>query len=997
MSAAASSSPPPRARKASQGEECPSIRVHLPSGEAKTLKVGESIDIKGIIQLLLSRLSEDEKAYSHLYAMRLMNVESREPIWLHQDMTLSQVKANNADKLKCEDEEWALELRIRYLPTDLSDLYDRDKITFSYFYDQVRHDYLQKNFESLDLDTAIQLCCIEIRRYFKDMPGISLEKKSNFEYLEKEVGLRRFFPGLILRNQKPKALRKLILANFKKFSHLTDYECVLKFFEILKSVYRFDHERFRCALGSGWSIPVELVIGASKGIAYIIDSAVTATHMADFSHIKSIRTILPARGGEPDYRTGKPVLQLDVAGSADLLSITCPSVQVAENMADLIDGYCRIVNQSKTSIWIRKNSDSLDSEFSTCRPGHKVLCSEDYSEILDEEECGDYSSPSRDYEIPRSRLELQDIIGEGQFGDVHRGIYSRSGEEICVAVKTCKVAGGNMADKFLEEAFIMQQFDHRHIIKLLGIVSAPPIWIVMELARLGELRAYLQNNKSRLDLSHLLLYSHQLSTALSYLESKKFVHRDIAARNVLVSSENVVKLADFGLSRWIEHNSYYKASRGKLPIKWMAPESINFRRFTTASDVWMFGVCIWEILMFGVKPFQGIKNSEVIGMLEGGERLSRPPGCPSRLYSLMLQCWSYEPRERPTFQELKAVLFETLGDVRFSDSLGGSGYATPWTAAAAGEEEEEQPRGTSLPPNIPSQMNQSSSSSPMNGRSRCPKTEETEVLSLRGPEHRALFTQIKQQQKQSEEDSKWLLQEELNLKKRLSITASFGSETSTDSYSDSTAPHPGHISPSLPPPHSSCHHAYAFEKDGSSTPNSADERVKELRSSKTAALDRSNDGVYEATTNVVRAVMSLSQAVKHQLSSQYLEKVRTVGVELRHLLSSVDVLVPAFPPPTHRQVEMAHKVLSKDMADLVDSFKLVQKYLNVTVEAEYQRGMLSASHVLAMDAKNLLDVIDNIRLKYPTVDDHIIRGKSVGCSSSGGNTSTNSSTASGKN
>lgn len=163
----------------------------------------------------------------------------------------------------------------------------------------------------------------------------------------------------------------------------------------------------------------------------------------------------------------------------------------------------------------------------------------------------------------------------------------------------------------------MQQFEHPHIIRLIGVCSEAPIWLVMELARLGEMRAYLQSNKHRLDLATLLLYTFQLSTALSYLESKKFVHRytyhtnesacyfisrtsqsnihnffhcrDIAARNVLVSSHNCVKLADFGLSRWVEDQSYYTASKCKLPIKWMAPESINFRRFTTSSDVWMFG------------------------------------------------------------------------------------------------------------------------------------------------------------------------------------------------------------------------------------------------------------------------------------------------------------------------------------------------------------------------------------------------------------------------
>lgn len=135
----------------------------------------------------------------------------------------------------------------------------------------------------------------------------------------------------------------------------------------------------------------------------------------------------------------------------------------------------------------------------------------------------------------------------------------------------------------------MQQFDHQHIIKLLGICSTSPIWIVMEWAKLGELRAYLQNNRHTLNTHTLLTFAYQLSTALSYLESKGFVHRDIAARNVLVSEKDCVKLADFGLSRWLEESNYYKASKGKLPIKWMAPESINFRRFTTASDVWMFG------------------------------------------------------------------------------------------------------------------------------------------------------------------------------------------------------------------------------------------------------------------------------------------------------------------------------------------------------------------------------------------------------------------------
>lgn len=133
------------------------------------------------------------------------------------------------------------------------------------------------------------------------------------------------------------------------------------------------------------------------------------------------------------------------------------------------------------------------------------------------------------------------------------------------------------------------------------------------------------------------------------------MHRDIAARNVLVNSSHCIKLGDFGLSRWVDH-SFYHSTKGMLPIKWMAPESINFHRFTTASDVWMFGVCMWEILMFGVKPFQGIKNSDVISKLENGERLPLPPNCPPRLYSVMSQCWDYKPSKRLSFKSVKETL-----------------------------------------------------------------------------------------------------------------------------------------------------------------------------------------------------------------------------------------------------------------------------------------------------------------------------------------------------
>ena len=187
---------------------------------------------------------------------------------------------------------------------------------------------------------------------------------------------------------------------------------------------------------------------------------------------------------------------------------------------------------------------------------------DEYAEIMDEDD-GDYSTAeSRDFELSRHLVTLTQVLGEGQFGDVHQGVCRQpDGTDFPVAIKTCKEDNEDGMDQLLEEALIMKQFDHPHIIKLIGVCSETPVYIVMELAKLGEMRAYLQNNQHRINLVTLILYTFQLSSAISYLESKRFVHRDIAARNVLVSEHNTVKLADFGLSRW--------GRRPKLLQRWV--------------------------------------------------------------------------------------------------------------------------------------------------------------------------------------------------------------------------------------------------------------------------------------------------------------------------------------------------------------------------------------------------------------------------------------------
>ncbi|KAF7237361.1 Focal adhesion kinase 1 [Varanus komodoensis] len=409
----------------------------------------------------------------------------------------------------------------------------------------------------------------------------------------KDVGLKRFFPKSLLDSAKN--LRKMIQQTFRQFANLNREESILKFFEILSPVYRFDKECFKCALGSSWIISVELAIGPEEGISYLTDKGSNPTHLADFHQVQTIQYSIS------EDKDRKGVLQMKIAGAPEPLTVTAPSLTIAENMADLIDGYCRLVNGATQSFIIRPQKEGeralpsipklANSEKQGIR-SHTVSVSEtdDYAEIIDEEDT--YTMPStRDYEIQRERIELGRCIGEGQFGDVHQGVYvTPENPALAVAIKTCKnCTSDSVREKFLQEALTMRQFDHPHIVKLIGVITENPVWIIMELCTLGELRSFLQVRKYSLDLASLILYAYQLSTALAYLESKRFVHRDIAARNVLVSSTDCVKLGDFGLSRYMEDSTYYKASKGKLPIKWMAPESINFRRFTSASDVWMFG------------------------------------------------------------------------------------------------------------------------------------------------------------------------------------------------------------------------------------------------------------------------------------------------------------------------------------------------------------------------------------------------------------------------
>ncbi|XP_044934119.1 focal adhesion kinase 1 isoform X17 [Mustela putorius furo] len=1012
-----------------------------PATWASIIRHGDATDVRGIIQKIV-----DSHKVKHVacYGFRLSHLRSEEVHWLHLDMGVSNVREKY--ELAHPPEEWKYELRIRYLPKGFLNQFTEDKPTLNFFYQQVKSDYMSEVADRVDQDIALKLGCLEIRRSYWEMRGNALEKKSNYEVLEKDVGLKRFFPRSLLDSVKAKTLRKLIQQTFRQFANLNREESILKFFEILSPVYRFDKECFKCALGSSWIISVELAIGPEEGISYLTDKGCNPTHLADFNQVQTIQY------SNSEDKDRKGMLQLKIAGAPEPLTVTAPSLTIAENMADLIDGYCRLVNGATQSFIIRPQKEGERALPSIPKPAnsekqgvrtHAVSVSDeisgdetdDYAEIIDEEDT--YTMPSksygideaRDYEIQRERIELGRCIGEGQFGDVHQGVYmSPENPALAVAIKTCKNStSDSVREKFLQEALTMRQFDHPHIVKLIGVITENPVWIIMELCTLGELRSFLQVRKYSLDLASLILYAYQLSTALAYLESKRFVHRDIAARNVLVSSNDCVKLGDFGLSRYMEDSTYYKASKGKLPIKWMAPESINFRRFTSASDVWMFGVCMWEILMHGVKPFQGVKNNDVIGRIENGERLPMPPNCPPTLYSLMTKCWAYDPSRRPRFTELKAQLstileeekvqqeermrMESRRQVTVSWDSGGSDEAPPkpsrpgYPSPRSSEGFYPSPQhmvqtnhyqvsgypgshgvtamAGSIYPGQASLLDQTDS---WNHRAQeismwQPSVEDSAALDLRGIGHvlptHLMEERLIRQQQEMEEDQRWLEKEERFLKpdvrlSRGSIDREDGSLQGPTGNQHIYQPvgKPDPAAPPKKPPRPGAPGHLGSLASLSSPGDSYNEGVKpwrlqpqEISPPPTANLDRSNDRVYENVTGLVKAVIEMSSKIQPAPPEEYVPMVKEVGLALRTLLATVDETLPVLPASTHREIEMAQKLLNSDLGELINKMKLAQQCVMTSLQQEYKKQMLTAAHALAVDAKNLLDVIDQARLR----------------------------------
>ena len=336
-----------------------------------------------------------------------------------------------------------------------------------------------------------------------------------------------------------------------------------------------------------------------------------------------------------------------------------------------------------------------------------------------------------DSQIPRRNVRYVRQIGQGNFGVVFMGrmvahdyFSSNKDDETMVAVKTLKDECQEALEDFAREARIMLQLDHPNIIKLYGVsTDDSPFYLVFEYMDLGDLSKFLRDHassrqrrlmdpsgyrRSRTEstlsddppsLSHHQLADmcKQIAAGMEYLADRCHVHRDLACRNCLVKSCTnadetcsgvIVKIGDFGMSHDLYQKNYYRVEgQAVLPIRWMSPEAVIFGKFSTAGDVWSFGVTMWEIFSFAMQPYFGFSNEEVTKYIRTGRHLERPNDCPEKIYAIMQQCWALEPDERPTFCDLQDQINEVR--ISLSSESSGEGHIHLSPPSSIDEEEEE--------------------------------------------------------------------------------------------------------------------------------------------------------------------------------------------------------------------------------------------------------------------------------------------------------------------
>ncbi|CCD66186.1 Inactive tyrosine-protein kinase kin-32 [Caenorhabditis elegans] len=618
-------------------------RVFLIGGASKAVRYDEQTTIERVIHVVARGIGISQVAVAH-FALRLVTgpspqtAGSGDSLWLHPMLRITQLPHIYARHLPigvCD--EIKLEMRMRFMPQSVYELQATDSSAFVYLHEQVVDEFFSHVAWRSSVEVALEVAALKVCRDFAEHQH-NKGADHHLEDLDIEACIQSLIPN-VLHNPgfKHSHLKKTFTAYIKKFSATSPNESIIRSLALLLEVVKFDVELFKASLGAGWTKPVELVVGPHTGLSYRLNER------CDSSRLLELRTIAEITIRKMENGSEKTLMQLNLSGAAKPVLITLSTEELSQSLAHLLDGYQMLYNQRDSVFKLKgiERCETLTMHEATIRPKTP-------------------NNIDSNIRLRRELITLKELIGGGQFGNVYKAVYHdlEKDERIAVAVKVCKT-DAEPADTqlILQESSLMRNFRHSNIIQLIGVCVDQPMWLVLELAPKGELREYLQQEKDWLPLRILTLFCSQICDSLVYLHSTRFVHRDIAARNILVCSPQCVKLADFGLSRALDYDAVYTASRGKLPIKWLAPESVNYRQFSMASDVWMFGVCMWEIFSLGVKPWAGVTNSDVIMHIEQGSRPPCPEKCPTALYNFIRsKMWAIEPHKRPTVDQIYAII-----------------------------------------------------------------------------------------------------------------------------------------------------------------------------------------------------------------------------------------------------------------------------------------------------------------------------------------------------
>ena len=581
-------------------------------------------------------LNEHQRDWLKLFKICYIDAKSGRILWLEDDKKMIDFDFLQNQTAGSNKGFYELRIRLHLVNEQLSRMAVEDKQTLNYYFNQQFRDYLLNS--NPNLKDACVIAKLQLMRIHKNSELVNCcHKTKYFKQIEETTGWVNLLPKNLLESfsllNSTKTIRDALKSTtiseqVLKSISLSAYDQI----EVLKfinqpNIYPFN-EIFHCRIGLDWAAKIKQKIQVSQRdtISHVGSAEITKL-LGSFNNILTIQPF--------ENAIENPRLRINIEGSQEPLIISFDNKFDVKNLCSLIENYA-CLDENKSLIIpeqvlpsrlpsVKKNprnplrerviySNELsfpdnEKSYDSIQAEENLEKISEANRFIDENSASAFSTElpeNDDYDdletlkvnhfqtdksiennLEKSRIVLKKVIGMGQFGEVFQAIYSpEKGEEIQVAVKQCKPnrnsdIENNPASKLLEEAKVMQQFDHPNILRLVGVCKDFPVYIVIEFCELGDLRNFLLKKSENINVGLKLGWSLQLASALAYLEDLNYVHRDVAARNILLLNECTIKLSDFGLSRVMfeESHEYTAAHRTKLPIKWMAPESIEYRMF----------------------------------------------------------------------------------------------------------------------------------------------------------------------------------------------------------------------------------------------------------------------------------------------------------------------------------------------------------------------------------------------------------------------------------